>query len=308
MMQNHKGLALCRFAALCYDGAHNQESPFMRILAFISILLLSSFPARAVEIHDKATALGFVPHKALYDIKLSAVRSGSQILNISGQMFYEWHPSCDAWITNHRFNIQYEYADSAPMRINSTFSTYEPYDGASLNFTSQRQRDGEIFEELRGGANIQQDHAGQAVFTMPEGLEFALPPGTLFPVAHSMALAEKIRAGQKFYTATIFDGSDEDGPVSVTAFIGKPAALREDQTDNPAIDQTMLSSPAHNIRLAFFPLQNDQETSDYEMNLTFHDNSLISDMVIEYDDFTVSQTLVAVEPVAESCKRAGFNN
>jgi hypothetical protein len=38
------------------------------------------------------------------------------------------------------------------------------------------------------------------------------------------------------------------------------------------------------------------------MSLVFHENGLISDMLIEYDDFSVTQKLVALEKVdAASC-------
>ena len=56
------------------------------------------------------------------------------------------------------------------------------------------------------------------------------------------------------------------------------------------------------MRLAFFPLNNEEAISDYEMTLVFHKNSVISDMVIDYDDFSVSQKLIALEPVSEGCK------
>ncbi len=281
----------------------------LQLYVFAISLALFCAPTQAGEIQNKAQLLGFKPHKALYDIKLNGSRSGSQILNISGQMFYEWQPSCDAWTTNHRFNILYEYADSAPMRITSNFSTYETFDGQSLNFTSQRKRDGEIFEEMRGNAVIPAGVNGNAEFTIPAELEFDLPQGTLFPVAHTMAVAEQMREGKKFYTTTIFDGSDEEGPVSVNAFIGKsvqPVQLEKEL--HGALDKKLLESPARAVRLAFFPLSDEESTSDYEMNLVFHENSLISDMLIEYDDFSVSQRLIAVEPIEDSCNRKEFND
>ena len=80
------------------------------------------------------TKEALVPHKALYDISLVATRSGSQVVNISGQMFYEWKPTCEAWITDHRFSLFYEYADSPGMRITSDFSTHETYDGNLFNY------------------------------------------------------------------------------------------------------------------------------------------------------------------------------
>lgn len=282
----------------------------MRLFSFVLIVFtavtLVNQRAQSDEIQTRVDELGFKPHKALYDIRMTAARSGSQILNISGQMFYEWQPVCDAWISNHRFNLLYEYADSAPMRITSSFSTYESFDGKSLNYTSQRKRDGQVFEELRGSASIPLvGGLGSALYTIPADLEFELPKGTLFPIAHSLEVAEKMKNGDKFYTATIFDGSDEEGPVSVNAFIGKEVTPEQADLDYSALDKELISSPARRVRLAFFPLNDKESTSDYEMTLIYHQNSLISDMLIEYDDFTVSQKLVAVEPVENGCQSAG---
>lgn len=289
-----------------------KKTPGIFILASLSLLLALPAPASAAATQVAASkkdrgGSGLKGHRALYDIRLVRTQSGSQVLNISGQMLYEWQVSCEAWISNHRFNVVYEYADSAPMRIDSDFSTYESFDGQSLNFTSQRKRDGELFEELRGQASLPAPGArGKAVYTLPAGTAFDLPPGSLFPVRHSMNVLESIREGKKFYRAVIFDGSDGEGPVEVNAFIGKPVELPAtiSQTGGKpaaAIDKELLASPAHKVRLAFFPMASEEETSDYEMSMVFHENGIISDMVIEYDDFSISQKLVALEPLPVSC-------
>lgn len=282
----------------------------LKLMLVLGLIMAVPLSAQAVvgnevqkgEAQDQAILAGFAPHKALYEIKLAAIHGGSQILNISGQMFYEWKPACDAWASNHRFNIVYEYTDSGPMNITSVFSTYEPFDGKTLNFTSERKRDGRVFEELRGQATLDADQSGVAKFTLPDGLNFELPAGTLFPMGHSLDIARKIKEGKKLYTATIFDGSDEEGPVEVNAFIGKPVEKMIPAADNQAIDAKLLASPATNVRLAFFPLNNPESSPDYEMNLVFHENGIISDMLIEYEDFTISQKLVALEPVSGGCE------
>ncbi len=261
---------------------------------------LATKPANPVR-EDLALAAGLVPHKALYDIKLISTRSGAQIINISGQMFYDWKPACDAWISNHRFNLFYEYSDSPPMRITSDFSTYETFDGNTMNFTSQRKRDGRLFEELRGQALRGDDNAGEAVYTIPKDLEFELSDGTLFPMGHTLAVLSNIKQGKKFFKSAIFDGSDEEGPVEINVFIGKPQEAL-DIEDSSDLDSTLLNTPARRIRLAFFPLNKPSETSDYEMALTFHENGVIRDMIVEYDDFTLSQNLVALEKLDASCE------
>lgn len=251
---------------------------------------------------DPAIQKGFIPHKALYEIKLAGKKSGSQIVSISGQMFYEWSSNCDAWNSNHRFNLLYEYADTPPMKITSDFSTYETFDGKTFNFASQRKRNGDLFEELRGLA-IKDGDVQTATFSLPEGLEYELKPNTLFPMQHTLDVLDTIKSGKKFYKATIFDGSDQDGPVEVNAFIGKKQELDEEFKENKNIDQSLLNNDAWTVQLAFFPAVNQESTADYEMTLVFHDNGVISEMMVDYGDFTVSQKLKALDKGdAQDCR------
>lgn len=265
----------------------------------ISLLALicsfAAIPALAVEITDRATQAGLVPHKALYDIRLVSTRSGSQIINVDGQMMYEWRRSCEAWISDHRFDLKYEYADSHPMRITSDFSTYETFDGEDMNFTSQRKREGQLFEEIRGRATLKPSGAGAATFSIPKELEYDIPAGGVFPMGHTLGLMESLKAGKVFYNATIFDGSDDEGPVNVNAFIGKPVEKLKDVPESQDIDKALIPMPARNVQLAFFPLKDETGLADYEMDLVFHETGVISEMVVKYEDFTVSQTLRALE-------------
>ncbi len=248
------------------------------------------------------------PHKALYNIEMVSKRSSSQIVNISGQMFYEWRPGCDAWTTDHRFNLFYEYADSPPIRITSDFSTYETYDGKSFDYTSRRKRNGELYKETRGRAEMKNDGTGTAHYTIPEELVFDLKEQTLFPMAHSLDILELAEQGEKLYSATIFDGSDEDGPVEINAFIGKSVNAMALIEALPEIDTTLINTPAWKVRMAFFPLIEAAADAEYEMDAVFHDNGVISDMLVEYRDFSVTQKLTALEKLeAEDCEKTEKN-
>lgn len=262
----------------------------------ISIGIFLSSPAFATL--DRARQAGFIPHKALYDIKLSSKKSGAKVSNITGKMLYEWQPSCDAWIANHRFDMVYEYAELPSVRIKSDYSTYESFDGKTLNFSSQRKRGEVILEELRGKATNK-----QANFTIPDDLSFEFTDKTLFPMAHTLDVLEKIKSGTKFYNATVFDGSDTDGPFDINSFIGKKATYTPLEEYEENIDSDLIEKQAWNLRLAFFPLAQTEAVSDYEMSLIFHENGVISDMKIEYSDFSVSQTLIAIEKLGDKCEK-----
>lgn len=266
------------------------------VSGFIALFLLIAPTAPSFAL-DRATQAGFVPHKALYDVSLSSKKSSAKVANISGKMFYEWRPSCDAWISSHRFDMLYEYVELPAVRVKSDFSTHETFDGKTFNFTSQRKRaDDSLLEELRGSAGDQ-----SADFSIPENLSFDLPQGTLFPMAHTLSVFEKIKAGEKFYNTTIFDGSDKEGPVDVNSFIGKAAKYTPPKQHKQNIDQALVNNDSWNIRLAFFPYDSSDTSSDYEMSLIFHANGVVSDMIIEYSDFSVSQKLIAIEPLEGVC-------
>lgn len=285
------------------------SSIFIILLIAIFITFYSiKLPCAATDVSptDRALEAGFVPHKALYDIKLKSKKSSSKISNLRGKMMYEWHSTCDAWVSKHQFDMLYEYIEMPAVRMTSDFSTYESFDGQSLNFSSERKRGDDLFEEIRGSASkTGGDHPDEIVYSIPKELVLDLPKGTLFPMAHTLDVIEKIKSGNKFYTATIFDGSDEEGAVDVNSFIGKevPYFLPEEyKSHKPHIDESLISAQAHSIRLAFFPLATSEITADYEMSITFHDNGVISDMKIDYDNFSITQTLIAIEKTENKCE------
>ncbi len=280
----------------------------MSLMRTSSMLMLATLPALMPSMAHAASldaiAKGLVAHRALYDIQLSATHSGSQVQNISGQMSYEWKPVCGASVTDHHFKLSYEYADAPAMRIASDFSTYETDDGNHFSFTSRRSRDGSLYQELRGHAELEKK-GGKAVYTMPEKLSYDLAPGAFFPQAHTMQLIDHALSGDRFFTAQIFDGSDEDGPVQINAFIGKAVDPQKNVTKNDKIDTDLLRGKAWYVRMAVFPEKAQEEESDYEMTMVFLQNGVISDMTIDYDEFSVRQRLVALEKIpAQNCENS----
>jgi hypothetical protein len=195
----------------------------------------------------------------------------------------------------------YEYSDSAPLRITSNFSTYENYDGKSFDYTSRRMRNGDLYEELRGQGTMDDENKGEAVYSMPDGLVFNLQENTMFPMAHTVELLRLIGQDRRFFSAVVFDGSDDEGPVEINTFIGEPVNVMGQIEMGPAIDPSLINVPAHKVRMAFFPVLEPDADAEYEMDMFFHENGVISDMHVEYREFSVRQSLKALEklPMAE---------
>lgn len=244
------------------------------------------------------------PHKALYDITLTSLRSGAKITNLYGQMLFEWKTDCEAWISDHRSNLFYEYTEGGAVNMTTDFATYEALDGQSMSFNTRREQGGKVFEEFRGFAELEEDGKGVVRYTIPDGLTHQLPQGTLFPMQHTVEILKKARAGEKFFNTTIFDGSDDEGPHDVNVFIAPPDLTEISYTrDNDSIDQDLLDTQSWLLRMAYFPLKEQSESADYEMSLMAHENGVVSYVAIDYEKFSLEQKLVALEKLPEpSCE------
>jgi hypothetical protein len=261
--------------------------------------------AQAKSVAPAAEAQGAAPedvtvalHRALYDFKLASVHSGAGISGISGRMYYEQDDNCDAWTTEHRFRVEYQYPERRPVQNTSHYVAFESKDLSQFYFNSERQEDGATTEQLRGQISKNTDGTGKADYSKPPNLSYPLPQGYLLPTQQTNELIRRARHGDTFFDSVMFDGTDADGPVEVNAYIGKkltPEELKELAGANKKIDPSLLTQAWH-IHMAVFTLKDaDDMSPSYEMDLILHDNGVVSWSMVDYKNFSVEQKLLALE-------------
>ena len=87
---------------------------------------------------------------------------------------------------------------------------------------------------------------GQARYTVPADATKQLPPGTLFPMAHTSAILAAAEAGKKFLSLPLFDGTDDSGPED--SFI----VVLDWKKPEPNKYAFLSNLPSTRVRLAFF--------------------------------------------------------
>jgi EipB-like len=272
----------------------------------ICLAALTFAPAKAdpvVNVKPK-TDVSVALHKALYSFKMVSVQSGAGISGISGTMYYEQDDNCDAWTTDHRFRVEYQYPERRAVANTSHYVAFESKDQAQFYFSSERQEDGEMTEQLRGSIDKKDDGTAEADYSRPDDLSYKLPKGYLLPTQHTNELIRRARIGEKFFDAIIFDGTDADGPVEINAHIGKKLTADELKAiSGDKLDRSLLSPEAWHVRMAVFPLkEKDGMTPSYEMDVNMHDNGVISYSLVDYKSFKVEQKLIALEKIpAKTC-------
>ncbi|WP_246337242.1 cell envelope integrity EipB family protein [Azospirillum oleiclasticum] len=245
---------------------------------------------------QSAVAADIAPHRAIYRMSLLSARNSSKVTDVRGRMMFEWADACDGWTTEQRFQLRFVYAEGDEMNMTTNYTTWEAKNGQRYRFNVRKLVNGEVDEDLRGEAVLKPGGgAGEARFSKPEESQMELPPGTMFPTAHTLAILEHARDQKPFFSRTIFDGADADGATDVSAVIGKAAPARKDTNDPLLRNQT-----GWPVRMAFFPLASDAATPEYEMSIRLLRNGVVESMQIDYGDFAVDAVLEKLEPLPKS--------
>jgi hypothetical protein len=296
------GALLAGIGAYFMAGAPTKTLPSLDMIATASGIAdksASEMPEKsASEMPDKTTA-NLALHKALYDFKLVSAKQGADVIGVAGKLYFEQDDVCDAWTSDHRLTVEYQYPERHAIRNTGHYVAWESKDGQKFSFSSERQENDEMTEQLRGSMERQAIGDSKAVYSRPDDLSFDLPNGFYLPTSHTLEIIRRAKAGEHFFSGVLFDGTDADGPFEAGTFIGKqatPEELKKIADSNPKIDAALLSPLAWHIRMAVFPLKNaDSATPVYEMDMILHDNGVTSYSLVDYQSFTVEQKLSALE-------------
>ena len=265
----------------------------LRLIAALLFAALLGTPADAGELP---------PYRARYALTLATTQASSGVVAAGGADFDELAETCGGWAEQEHFYLHLDYGEKDEDRERDSYDTYsnlvtwEAKDGSSFRFDLRRASSDEPYAEIKGEARLSGPGlGGKVAFTQPRAVTLPLAPGTLFPAAHTRLLIERAQAGDHFLARDVFDGSDVEKAVPVTAFIGPKHAPGTAGEDSKLPQSPLLKRPSWQIRLAFFPAGHADATPDYEETLLLLDNGVVKDMVLDYGDYKIHARLEQIE-------------
>ncbi|WP_041793851.1 cell envelope integrity EipB family protein [Pararhodospirillum photometricum] len=271
-----------------------QASVLAKSLLAIGALLLAPAPTWAGPIH-------LVPHEATYDLSLSRAEPGG-VVGARGEMSYKLEGTCTGWTMETRTALTLNYAEGNEVETLWEFVAFEARDGSDYTFFIRNTHNGAVQEVLEGAAALNGvPPVGSARFRKPRPDSVSLPSGTLFPNAHTIAILEAARKGERFIGRPVFDGGSEEGPSLVSAAIGAPLAA---DPKSAKVDD-LLKTPSWRMSIAFFPPPSTTEgesgegTPSYEVNVRYHDNGVAQDMIQDFGFFSLTSRLRTLKRLPE---------
>jgi hypothetical protein len=256
-------------------------------------LALTGRPAAAAE-----DAVTLAPHRAVYDLALSAARGGMGVVSVTGRLVYDLTgSSCEGYTQNTRLVTRMTQQSGITLVADLRSTTWEDGVGKRFRFESTQYRDDKVSEATTGEAARQQGAAGEIKvdLTKPDKRSIFLPAGAYFPVQHTIALIQAARAGKASFRADLYDGSERGEKVFDTvAAMGRPlppgANRKLPGVANADRLDTVKSWP---VSIAFFEARAGRVDAlpSYEMGFWLFENGVSRKLSIDYGDFAMQGDL-----------------
>lgn len=234
------------------------------------------------------------PHKATYKLRLDHARIQSGISDVDGVMSFTWNDACDGWTIDQRFQVKFSYTEGQDMNLVTNYATWEAKDGSAYRFNVRKLVNGEVDEELSGGATLNAGRGGQVKYDKPAVKALDLKPGTMFPTAHTLRVLNQAGTQENLFSVPVFDGAEAEGASPVNTIVGKPRNPAELKVK----DVDLLAAKAWQVSLAFFPINPGETLPDYETSMVLQENGIVRSMLVDYGDFRVTMELLTLERAA----------
>ena len=257
-------------------------------LALLAIVL--ALPANAAGLNVPLAA-----HRAIYKLTLASSRGGD-IVAASGTMGYEVIDACDGWAVRQRLAMTLTNADGQDIQMVSDYATWESKDGRNFRFHMKQTTDQAVTSQTDGEAKL--DHSGgtgEAHYTMPSDTTKKLPPGTLFPMAHTDAIIAAASSGKKFLALPLFDGTDDAGAED--SFI----AILDWKQPQPNQFPLLAKLPSTRVRLGFFDRDSYNPLPTYQVGMRYWDNGVADNLQMDFGDFVVDAKMSELTPQPHRC-------
>jgi hypothetical protein len=260
--------------------------------ATLAILCVAAAPVPAQGL----AKVDLVSHRAVYVLERGHTRQGGNVSGARGALVMEWLKACTGWTVKQRLKLDITDNSNNTVETESNFSSFESVDGLTYRFTSRNTRAGRVTEDLQGNARLKPGGGGgSADYSQPKGTRFDLPKGSMFPIQHMIALITAARRGEKLVYHTVFDGAGIEGPLAVSAVLGKPQA----RATGTWAKEPLTNRPSWRTRLAFFPLKDSKAEPDYELGFRLFDNGVADNFEIDYGTFSVKARLERIEALEQ---------
>ncbi len=247
-----------------------------------------------------------VPHRAIYDLKLSQSRGNRPVEAVRGRILYDFTGSrCEGYALQFRQVSEIDLGEGKTLTTDLRATTWEEGAARSFRFKSENFINQNLADSVDG--NAQRRDAGVAVaLTKPKAKKFDLESAIIFPSDHMRRIIEAARAGKTLLELPVYDGSETGEKIYDTlTVIGQPISPENKPEDAAGRADGLSSLTRWPVSISYFDRskKTGEQTPVYSIRFEIYENGISRNLSLDYNDFVIAGEMTSVEiHNAKPCK------
>jgi hypothetical protein len=251
-------------------------------------------PATALTPADE-----FIPHRAVYDLKLARTRGKSPTVSARGRILYDFSGSaCEGYALQFRQVSELDNGEGRIVLSDLRAATWEDGAARSFRFNSQNHLNEQLVTTVDGKAERTQDQV-TVKLTKPEDKTISLPANVVFPTEQMRRVIAAAREHKTILELPVFDGTESGEKVYNTlSVIGHVIEPNERVPgDAAAGKETLASLKRWPVTVSYFDqsAKPGEQAPIYSITFELYENGISRALVLDYNDFVISGELTSLE-------------
>ena len=268
---------------------------------------LAAVGLAAVAYHPAAAAppdnVVLVPHRAVYDLKLSKSNGSHGIEAVRGRILYDFSGnSCEGYELQFRQVSELDSGEGKRALSDLRSTTWEDGEAKKFRFNSENLTDDKTADEVDGHAE-RETTAVKVDLTKPKGKNFTIPVGAVFPTEHMRRIIAAARAGKSILEFPVYDGSETGEKLYNTlTVIGKAIAPGQKPPEDATATQPALAKLTRwPVSISYFEQEDEkaqqggEQTPVYTISFELYEDGISRALQLAYSDFTISGEMTSLE-------------
>ena len=266
-------------------------------LGIIAAVACGFIPPASADTDPGSIAL--VPHRAVYDLKLTQSRKSRSVEAVSGRILYDFSGnSCDGYALEFRQVSELDSAEGKPAISDLRATTWEDGAAANFKFTSQNLLNQEPVDSVDGQAK--RGSGGIAVnLSKPESKKFDIDAGLVFPTEHMRRIIAAARDGKNILELPVYDGSENGQKIFNTlTVIGRAIPPDQRPPEDAAAGKAALAGLMRwPVTISYFDKQTKEaeQTPTYAITFELYENGISRALVLDYNDFVLKGEMTSLD-------------
>jgi len=240
-----------------------------------------------------------VPHRAVYDLRLSQSRNTGSAEGVTGRILYDFSGnSCDGYALQFRQVSELSTGEGRSAVSDLRTVTWEDGTATNYRFQSENLIDQNQVEIVDGQAERRVDSVAVNL-TKPDRKKFDADAGVVFPTEHMRRIILAARAGKTILDLPVYDGSENGEKIFNTlTIIGPPIPPDQRIPTDAAAGQPVLDGMKRwPVTISYFERhkKGGEQTPLYSIAFELYDNGISRALTLDYNDFVLRGDMSVLE-------------